>query len=66
MICSETADPESGMFFVVAIRNNKIDCFLDCSTFIKSSINVIDRDGSRKFPSHDFIELDELFVDEES
>ena len=61
-----TTNPEGGMFFVVAIRNNKIDCFFDCSIFIKGSIHIIDRNGSRKFPSCDFIELDELFINEES
>ena len=61
-----TLSAQGGTFFVVAIRNNEIDCFFDCSTFVKGSINVVDGNWSRKFSSCDVIKFDGLFINEES
>src|ERR1700677_2990408 len=48
------------------MRNNQIDCFFDCASFIEGSINIVNGDGSREFTSGDVVELNELFVDEET
>ena len=51
---------------MIAMRNNQVNCFFNCASFVEGSINVVNGNGSRKFTSGDVIELNELFVDEET
>src|ERR1700677_420175 len=48
------------------MRNNQVNCFFDCASFIEGSINIVNGNGSGEFPSGDVVEFNELFVDEET